>query len=464
MDIVEELRALVGPSGVLDRAEIATRSAGAFRYDHLQARALVRPASTAEVSAVLRRCHDRGIAVVPQGGLTGLVRGADAGPDEVIVSLERMRTIEAIDPLQRTALVQAGVTLQALQEAVDAQGLAYPLDLGARGSATLGGTAATNAGGNRVIRYGMTRDMVLGVEAVLADGTVVSSLNRLIKNNTGFDLKQLFIGTEGTLGVITRLSLRLREKPVATQAAFVAARGFDQVSALLRHVDRHSGGALSAFEVMWQPFYRLVTTPPAKGRPPLAQDHPLYVLIECQGSDAVADRARFEATLAAALEQGLIVDAAIAQSEADVRAFWSLRDDVQQLMAGGALISFDISMPIAAMAGWIDRIAARLDAEVGGDHRRFVFGHLGDGNLHLAVQVPPERYPEVKPRIDAAVYTLLEEVGGSVSAEHGIGLDKKRWLPISRNETELALMRGLKRLLDPKNILNPGKIVDVGRD
>jgi FAD/FMN-containing dehydrogenase len=461
MDIVDELRALVGPAGVLDHAELATRPAGAFRFDHLQACALVRPASTAEVSTVLRWCHDRGIAVVPQGGLTGLVRGADAGPDEVIVSLERMRAIESVDPLQRVALVQAGVTLQVLQEAVEVLGLAFPLDLGARGSATLGGTAATNAGGNRVIRYGMTRDMVLGVEAVLADGTVLSSLNRLIKNNTGVDLKQIFIGSEGTLGVITRLALRLREKPASTQAAFAAAGGFDQVAALLRHVDRHSGGALSAFEVMWQPFYRLVTSPPARGEPPLPQDHPFYVLIECQGSDPVADRARFEATLAAALEERLIVDAAVAHSEADVRAFWALRDDVQQLMAGGVLIAFDISLPIAAMAHCVDRIAAGLDAAIGSEHRLFVFGHLGDGNLHVVVQVPPERYPEVKPEVEAAVYTPLADAGGSVSAEHGIGLDKKRWLHLSRSPAELALMRGLKRLLDPKNILNPGKIVDV---
>jgi FAD/FMN-containing dehydrogenase len=286
MDIVEELRTLVGAAGVLDATDLATRSAGAYRPDNLQARALVRPASTEEVSRVLRWCHERGIAVVTQGGLTGLVRGADAAPDEIILSLERMRTIEAIDAPQRTATVQAGVTLQALQEAADDAGLCYPLDLGARGSATLGGTAATNAGGNRVIRYGMTRDMVLGLEAVLADGTVVSSLNRLIKNNTGYDLKQLFIGSEGTLGVITRLVLRLREKPVATQAAFVAIDSFEHLAAFLRHMDRQLGGALTAFEAMWNAFYRLVTTPPAKGAPPLPQQHAYYVLVEARAATA----------------------------------------------------------------------------------------------------------------------------------------------------------------------------------
>ena len=211
------------------------------------------------------------LRVVTQGGLTGLVHGADAAPTEVILSMERMRAIEAIDPVQRTAVVQAGVVLQTLQEAVDAHDLSFPLDLGARGSATVGGNAATNAGGNRVIRYGMTRDMILGLEVVLADGTVVSSMNHLIKNNTGYDLKQVFIGSEGTLGVITRLVLRLREKPAAQDVAIVAVPDFDCLPKLLKHMDRSLGGSLSAFEVMWQSFYRLVTSAPAKGKPPVGQ-------------------------------------------------------------------------------------------------------------------------------------------------------------------------------------------------
>lgn len=393
MELIEDLRALVGAHGVLDAAELVTRSAGAFRTDNLRARALVRPASTAEVSAVLRLCHERGIAVVTQGGLTGLVRGADAAPDEVILSLERMQAIEAIDPLQRTATVQAGVTLQALQEAVEARGLAYPLDLGARGTATLGGTAATNAGGNRVIRYGMTREMVLGIEVVLADGTVVSSMNRLIKNNTGYDLKQLFIGSEGTLGVITRLVLRLRERPMATQVAFAALDGFDQVTGFLCHMDRLLGGGLSAFEVMWNAFYRLVTSTPAKGTPPVSQDHPFYVLVEAQGSDHALDGGRFSAALEVALEQGLIVDASVAQSESDIQAFWSLRDDVEQVLHGGLPIGFDISLPLEAMERIVQRIADALVVEIGPEHRLFVFGHLGDGNLHIVVQVPVAAYP-----------------------------------------------------------------------
>ncbi|MHA7598830.1 FAD-binding oxidoreductase [Alicycliphilus sp. T452] len=461
MDLIGELRQLVGGSGVLDAAELATRPAGAFRPEHLQARALVRPASTREVSDVLRWCHAHGIPVVAQGGLTGLVRGADAAPGELILSLERMRAIESIDPRQRTATVQAGVTLQALQEAVDAQGLAYPLDLGARGSATLGGTAATNAGGNRVIRYGMTRDMVLGLEAVLADGTVVSSMHPLIKNNTGYDLKQLFIGSEGTLGVITRLVLRLREKPTASHAALVGLESFGHVAGFLRHMDRALGGSLSAFEVMWQSFYRLVTSPPAQGVPPIGQDHPFYVLVESQGSHRERDGQRFETAMEAAFEDGLIADAAIAQSEADVHAFWRLRDDVGQVVHGGYPVTFDISLPIAEMEGFTRRIAEALPREIGDGHRLFIFGHLGDGNLHVVVQVPMARCDALKPRVEALVYGGVGAVGGSVSAEHGIGLDKRRWLALSRSPAELALMCAVKAALDPKGILNPGKLFEA---
>jgi len=458
MNIVEELRALVGHNGVMEAADVATRSAGAYRPDNLKAMALVRPANTDEVAAVMRWCHAHGVSVVTQGGLTGLVHGGDANADELILSLERMRTIENINPVQRTATVQAGVTLQALQEAVEAHDLAYPLDLGARGTATLGGTAATNAGGNRVIRYGMTRDMVLGLEVVLADGTVVSSLNHLIKNNTGYDLKQLFIGSEGTLGVITRLVLRLREKPTTTNMAFVGLDSFDHLASFLKHMDKSLGGTLSAFEVMWQGFYKLVTSPPAKGQAPIAQDYPYYVLVESQGADRELDTQRFNAAMESAFEDGLIVDAAISQSDADCHGFWSLRDDVEQVMHGGLPIVFDISLPISEMESYTANLAKAMPEAVD-PHRLFIFGHLGDGNLHVVVQVQAQDYMGARPKVEALVYGGLASFRGSVSAEHGIGLEKKPYLSVSRSETEVALMRTIKQTLDPKNLLNPGKIL-----
>ncbi|NEW90662.1 FAD-binding oxidoreductase [Rhodopseudomonas sp. BR0M22] len=461
LDIVGTLRTIVGDGGVLDAAELSKRSAGTYRFDTLKAAALVRPTSTQQVSEILRWCHANGVHVVTHGGLTGLVHGADAEPSEVILSLERMRTIEEIDPKQRTAVVQAGVPLQALQDEVDKHDLAFPLDLGSRGTATLGGNAATNAGGNRVIRYGMTRDMILGLEVVLADGTVLSSLNHLIKNNAGYDLKQLFIGSEGTLGVITRLVLRLREKPLATNMAFVGLDSFDAVAKFLKHCDRALGGTLSAFEVMWQSFYRLITTAPAKGRPPIGQDHAYYVLVESQGSDLDLDSQRFTAAMETALESGLIADAAIAQSDEDCRSFWALRDDVGQVLQGGLPIVFDVSLPIAAMEGYAETLRETLESEIG-EHRLWIFGHLGDGNLHVVVQVKPMEYLALRPKVEALVYRPLAACNGSVSAEHGVGLEKKPYLYVSRSANEIALMRTLKLALDPKGILNPGKIFDPG--
>jgi len=456
-EIVTALRAIVGDAGVLDTAELSKRSAGTYRFDTLRGAALVRPTSTAQVSEVMRWCHTNNLAVVTHGGLTGLVHGGDAQPNDVILSLERMRGIEAIDPVQRTATVQAGVVLQTLQEEVDKHDLAFPLDLGARGSATIGGNAATNAGGNRVIRYGMTRDMILGVEVVMADGTIVSSLNQLIKNNAGYDLKQLFIGSEGTLGIITRLVLRLREKPLATNMALAGVDSFEALAKLLKHMDRSLGGTLSAFEVMWQSFYRLVTTPPAKGRAPVASEHPYYVLIESQGADHERDSQRFNAAMESALEAGLIAAAAIAQSSDDCHAFWALRDDVGQVLQGGMPIVFDVSLPISAMETYAARLRETLTAEIA-DHKLWIFGHLGDGNLHVVVQVKPMDYLGLRPKVEALVYRPLAAVNGSVSAEHGIGLEKKPYLDLSRSPAEIALMRTLKTALDPKGLLNPGKI------
>lgn len=458
--VVEHLATIVGPSGVLGPADLSSRAAGVFNPASMQGRALVRPANTAEVSAVMRWCHDQGLAVVPHGGLTGLTNATLSGPDDIIISTERMRAIESIDPVQRAAIVQAGVTLQTLQEAVEAQGMIYPLDLGARGTATLGGTVATNAGGNRVLRYGMTRDMVLGLEAVLADGTVISSLYPLIKNNTGYDLKHLFIGSEGTLGVITRLVLRLREKPLASHTAIVAVESFDQVAGLLRHMDRALGGALSSFEVMWRSYYELVTSPPAKSRPPLPQGHAFYVLLESQGSAPERDAESFQEALGEAMEQGLLVDAVIAQSETETRAFWAARDDVEQLGRDGAPVGFDVSLGISQMDGYVQEVERRLDA-LAAKCLLYVFGHLGDGNLHVVVAVPAGLTPDLKHDIETAVYAPLPARGGSVSAEHGIGLDKKPWLPVSRTEQELALMRAIKRAIDPKGLLNPGKVLNL---
>jgi FAD/FMN-containing dehydrogenase len=451
------LRALLPAGAVLEGAELEGRAEDWLHQRPLQARLLVRPASTAEVAAVLRHCHAAGQPVIVHGGLTGLVHGADTSPADVVLSLERMRRIASIDPVERVAVADAGVTLQQLQEAAAEAGLAFPLDLGARGSATLGGNAATNAGGNRVLRFGMMREMVLGLEVVLADGTVLPALNRLIKNNSGYDLKQLFLGSEGTLGVITRLALRLREKPARQDVAFAAVPAFDALAALLKHMDRALGGTLSAFEAMWPEFYELVTTPPATGRAPVARGAPFYVLVEAMSGAAPGEAERFGAAMQQALEAGLVTDAAIARSQAEVAAIWGLRDDVLQTARWGMPFAFDVSLAIRDMPAYVERVRTELRA-AWPQARAWVFGHIGDGNLHVVVS--PDGLPaDARPRLERIVYAPLEALGGAISAEHGIGLEKKPWLGLSRSAEEIALMRTLKHALDPKGILNPGRVV-----
>jgi FAD/FMN-containing dehydrogenase len=454
-DVVTELVQELGEDCVITGTAVAERSAGFFNPKPIEAKAILRPRTTEQVSQALRICHAHDQSVVAHGGLTGLVESAVTTADDVALSLERFNVIEEINPVDRTMVVQSGVVLQTLQEAADDHDLMFPLDLGGRGSCTIGGNISTNAGGNRVIRYGMTRDMVLGVEAVLADGTVVSSLNQMIKNNAGYDLKQLFIGTEGSLGVVTRAVLRLREKPTAQATLFVATDEFGKLQQFLKHMDASLGGTLSAFEVMWQNFYQLVTTEPATNQPPISQEYPYYVLVEAIGSD----EARTEAVLAEAYEKGLIVDAVIAQSEAQRQQLWALRDDVAQCFRYSPNYAFDVSLRISRMEAYLEEVNQRL-ADRFEEVHNFTFGHMGDGNLHLVISVG-KGGPEVRSSVEQCVYEPLADISGSVSAEHGVGLEKKPYLGISRSDTEIALMRTLKKALDPKGILNPGKIFDL---
>lgn len=456
-DVVAELIDELGGDCVITGEAVHERASGIWRSDPIQAMAIVRPRDTAQVSAALRICYEHGQPVVAHGGLTGLVESALTAREDVAISLERLNRIEEINPVDRTATVQSGVVLERLQDAADEHGLMFPLDLGGRGSCTIGGNISTNAGGNRVIRYGMTRDMVLGLEVVLADGTVVSSMNQMIKNNAGYDLKQLFIGTEGSLGIVTRAVLRLREKPADQATLFVAVDEFGKLQRFLKAMDAALGGCLSAFEVMWNNFYTVVTTEPATNQPPISQDYPYYVLVEAMG----ADDARIEAALADAYEQGLIADAVIAQSEAQRQQLWAMRDDVAQTFRYGPVYAFDVSMRISCMEGYLEEVNKRLAAAYE-EVRNFTFGHMGDGNLHLVISVG-EWGPEARAKVEACVYEPLAAISGSVSAEHGVGLEKKPYLGISRSETEINLMRTLKRALDPKGILNRGKIFDLDK-
>lgn len=455
---LEALRTIVGPTHVLTGDDVRSRRVDWMTGAPCQAGAIVRPADTEQVAAVMRACHAVQQPVVTHGGLTGLVHGAEARPDELVISLERMSVIEAIDQVGGTLTVQAGAPLQRVQEAAREVGLQFPLDLGARGSCTIGGNIATNAGGVRVIRYGMMRQQVLGLEAVMADGRVVSSMNRMLKNNAGFDLKQLFIGSEGTLGIVTRAVLRLQPPTPSEQTAMVACPSFEALTGLLSHMGKALGGGLGAFEVMWQNYYRLLTETLGRHTPPIATEHPFYVIIDSLGSDSERNANQFSEALESALESKLIVDAVIAQSTTQRDGLWAIREDIEGLVKGLApVLTFDVSLPIADMQRYTNALEAQL-TQRWSEARLVVFGHLGDGNLHISVCAGSAEV-EVRREVEAMVYQPLAALGGSVSAEHGIGLEKRPWLSTCRSSAEIELMHTLKQALDPLNLLNRGKVL-----
>ncbi|CAM5193481.1 D-2-hydroxyglutarate dehydrogenase OS=Castellaniella defragrans (strain DSM / CCUG 39792 / 65Phen)OX=1437824 GN=BN940_08606 PE=3 SV=1 [Castellaniella denitrificans] len=420
--------------------------------------AVVLPDDTADVSRVLAVCHELRRPVVPQGGLTGLAGGAVPAEGAVALSLERMNRIEALDADAATLTAQAGVPLQVIQEAAVAAGFLCGLDLGARGSCQIGGNISTNAGGNRVIRYGMTRDLVLGLEVVLPDGTVLSMMNQMTKNNTGIDLKQLFIGSEGTLGIVTRAVLKLHPGIAGANTALVALNGFESALALLRHARQALSGRVSAFELMWADYYRAATTL-GGARAPLAPDHPLYVLMDMQSPLPQEDAPRFEAVLEHALAEGWAVDAAIAQSHGDAEDFWALRDSIAEMLPKLApTINFDVSVPVSSIGMCVERMRAAMENGFPGIAHMY-FGHVGDGNVHIVAGPLPQDGGQTEHAIEQAFYTIVRELSGSVSAEHGIGLHKRPWLEYSRRPAEIQLMRTLKQALDPRGIMNPGKII-----
>ena len=455
--VLEDLQAFLPEKALLVDEDVSNRKAGGLHTEEaIQAEIIVRPESTEEVSKILSVCNQAGQPVIVHGGLTGLVYGTRTSADQLILSLERMNSIEEIDPVGRTLTCQSGVTLQNIQEKAESENMIFPLDLGARGSCSIGGNISTNAGGNRVIRYGMTRDSVLGIEAVTSDGTILSSMNRMIKNNAGYDLKQLFIGTEGTLGIVTRCVLRLREAPISQNTALVGIEDFPSIVKFLKHIDSGLGGNMSAFEVMWKEFYEMVTNSLDEKSLPLKKNIPYYVLVESMGSDQVKDEEHFESLLQKALEDSVIVDAVLAKSEKERKALWAFRDDVEKQAQYGPTVMFDVSLPINEMEEYVSKVDLNLQKHWKEFHH-IVWGHLADGNLHLVVGTGNLESDTIQ-KIENSVYEPLELIGGSISAEHGIGLEKKPYLHLSRSEAEINYMKALKDTFDPKGILNPGLI------
>ena len=448
--LIEEL----GPDVILTGADISGKyhadSSGETAHPPV---AVARPASIAQVSDILRICSAANQKIVVQGGLTGLCGGATPQEQEVALSLERLNGIEELDQASMTMTVLAGTPLQAIQDAADEAGFLFPLDLGARGSCNIGGNISTNAGGNEVIRFGMTRNLILGLEVVLADGTVITSLNKMLKNNAGYDLKHLFIGTEGTLGIVTRAVLRLFAKPEGRSTALVALESFDDVISFLHFMSREFSGSLSSFEVMWDSYYDYIMEHVPTVNSPFDERYPIYVLTEIgdrSGQDAL------ESALGEELEKERILDAVICKSEREREALWAIRDGVGEAMAViQHNANFDVSVPINAMARFLDQLESEIKTLLP-DTALLVFGHIGDGNLHLVFTVDRK---EDKKTIYDVVYRQVGAYNGSISAEHGIGMMKRAYLHQSRSEEEIALMKLLKQAMDPKDILNPGRVL-----
>lgn len=413
---------------------------------------VVRPGDTAEVAFVLAACHVAGQPVVVQGGRTGMTRAALPRDGELILSLERIAAVEAVDAVAGTMTVGAGCVLATAQTAAAEAGWRLAVDIGARGSCTIGGMIATNAGGHQVLRHGMMRDQVLGLEAVLADGTVISAMNRLLKNNSGYDLKQLFVGAEGTLGVVTRAVLRLRPPAIRRETVLCALGDYAGAVALLGRLDRALPGQLGAFELMWGEFLAAAAALPGASSP-FATPPPLAALVEVEGQ---ADGA-LAAALESCLADGIISDAVVAQSERDHQRLWAVRDAIGPLVETMPLVEpFDVSVALQAIGPLVDQLRAALSAELPGSRPLF-FGHIADGNLHVALALADEAQRAVAERI---VYDAVGAMDGSVSAEHGIGMLKRAWLGHSRSAEEIALMRRLRATLDPQRILNPGRIFE----
>lgn len=424
---------------------------------------MLRPGSVAEVSAILKLANDTRTPLVPQGGNTGLVGGQIPHQGEVILSLTRLNKIREIDAASNTMTCEAGVVLAAAQEAAAKNGRLFPLSLGAEGSCTIGGNLSTNAGGTAAIVYGSARDLVLGLEVVLADGRVINGLNKLKKDNTGYDLRNLFVGAEGTLGVITTAVLKMFPRPRSLETAFIGLPSPQAALDLLNLAQERFGNTVTSFELLARIALEFTVRHGANCRDPLTSEHPWYVLMEISTQASEGVRGQLEDLLAAGIERGIVGDAAIASNLEQAKAFWHLRLEMSdaQKPEGGS-IKHDISVPISAIPAFLHEASATIRKLVPGA-RPVPFGHLGDGNIHYNVSQPVgadkaaflARWHE----INDAVHAIVSKYHGSISAEHGIGVLKRDLLPHVKDATALDVMRALKRLFDPNNILNPGKVL-----
>ena len=460
---VEELRKLVGSPNVLTGVDdLLVWGSDWTKVYKPKPMCIVLPAEAKEVSQILAYCHKNELAVTPSGGRTGLCAGAVATDGEVVLSLARMRKILEVDPVGLTITAEAGVTTEALQIAARENGLFFPLDLASKGSCQIGGNIATNAGGVKLIRYGGMREQVLGLEVVLASGEILDMNVALRKNNSGYDLKQLFIGSEGTLGVVTKAILRLTSKPRQLHLTVMAVSKFESILQILHHCTLASL-SITAFEFFTDVAHKIVLQRAHGAKSPFQNISPFYVLLEIEQT---GEEGELEQLLESLFEKGLITDATVAANSTQFKELWGLRENItESLAAHGQVRKNDISLAIDKLGAFISALQSLLSTKACEDMDLVLFGHIGDGNLHINYVSPKSRdsveFHAAARAIEEDVFKLLADFDGSISAEHGIGLTKKKDLHFTRSQSEVAWMRVMKKSWDPKGILNPGKIFDL---
>lgn len=462
-EIIQRLKEASGPGGFSEDAqEIAPHLAEWRGRWQGTSTLLLKPKTTEAVSRILAICNETGTPIVPQGGNTGLVGGQIPTAGEILLSLARMNRIRSVTTAENVLVAEAGAVLATVQKAADEAERLFPLSLAAEGSCTIGGNLSTNAGGVGVLRYGMARDLVLGIEVVLADGRVLDLLRSLRKDNSGYDLKQLFIGAEGTLGVITAAALKLFPKPAAYSTVFAAVSGADAALELLNRLQQATGGLVTAFELISRPALALVLKHIPRTTEPLHGDAEWYVLAEVSNPAAFDALPALEAACAKAMEDHLILDAVFAKSARERESLWRLRESLSEAQKlEGASLKHDVSLPLSHVAEFLAAAEQGVKAIVAGS-RPVAFGHLGDGNIHFNISAPPGNDRALlaqRERVERLVHDEAHRLGGSISAEHGIGVAKRDALALYKSKAELDVMRALKRALDPKNILNPGKLL-----
>ena len=471
-DLIASLRQIVGDAHVLTDGDLTAYEQDWRRRVHGKALAVVRPATTEQVAAVVKACAANGTSIVPQGGNTGLVVGStpDTSGQQVVLNLGRMQAIRAIDKDNLTVTVEAGCILQTLQERCESQGYLFPLSLAAEGSCTIGGNLGTNAGGTQVVRYGNTRELCLGLEVVNAQGEIWNGLKGLRKDNTGYDLRNLFIGSEGTLGVITAATMKIYPLPASQLTAWAALPSFDAAVRLLALAHQYLGAGLTGFEVMNRFALTLVDKHMPQLRVPFIDNPAFPYAVVLENSDSESEehaRSRFEALMEAAFEQEIVLDAVVAENLGQAHNLWHIRESIPLAQVEEGLnIKHDISVPISRIPEFVEHATQVLNDKVPG-MRLVNFGHLGDGNLHFNVQAPEgvdakQFLDEREHEVNHIVYDAVAAFGGSISAEHGIGTLKVDTLPQYQSPVALSMMRAVKAALDPQNIMNPHAMITRG--